>query len=614
MKKVIISLLVFTVLLMGLIIPMTTGAVPASGISATKTTVSPGDTLTVSLTVPGTQTLISDMTLKMTFNKDAFEVTSIDASAITGMTKTAATVSEANANGAVAAVYGSENYEADVSIASGVTLSATFTVKADAAPDAYNFAVSNDFAVSSLDGMGMPDPVLTYADVTNKSVTVTVQSAATTYTVTFAANGGSGNMTAVEGVSGTYILPQCGFTAPTDKQFKCWSVGGEEKYVGYDITVTEDTVVTALWKNQTFDVNFYLSPTATTPLFGLSIEKGSCVPKPEDPEQDDFTFGGWCIDKACQNVYDFSAPVTENLNLYAKWVPVVATYTVSFVANGATGNMTPVSGISGNYELPACTFTAPANKQFKCWSVGGKEKAAGDTVNVTADTVVTAIWEDIPHVHNLSHVPAKSATATEAGNQEYYVCTGCGKWFADALGQEEITYHSSVIIPPTGSADPAEYHVTDGADSEWTEKSGKDVVIATDADPDKVVSVKVDGTELSQDDYTIDAVTGKVSVRPGFLNGLTVGKHTVTIVLNDGEATTDVTVTAAPQNSGTNSGNGDNTTTDTGTQNASSGTDSGTGSPKTSDNSHIEFWIVALILSVIAIAGLGFFLKKKKTV
>ena len=54
-------------------------------------------------------------------------------------------------------------------------------------------------------------------------------------------------------------------------------------------------------------------------------------------------------------------------------IPVV-TYTVSFAANGGTGTMTAATGISGNYTLPACTFTAPAGKQFKAWSVGGVEK------------------------------------------------------------------------------------------------------------------------------------------------------------------------------------------------------------------------------------------------
>ena len=72
------------------------------------------------------------------------------------------------------------------------------------------------------------------------------------------------------------------------------------------------------------------------------------------------------------------------------------TYTVSFAANGGTGTMADATGVSGEYELPACTFTAPSGKQFKAWSVGGVEKAAHEKITVTADTTVTAVWETIP--------------------------------------------------------------------------------------------------------------------------------------------------------------------------------------------------------------------------
>ena len=71
-------------------------------------------------------------------------------------------------------------------------------------------------------------------------------------------------------------------------------------------------------------------------------------------------------------------------------------YTITFDANDGTGIMADVTGVSGEYTLPANGFTAPAGKQFKAWSVGGVEKAAGDKITVTANTTVTAIWEPIP--------------------------------------------------------------------------------------------------------------------------------------------------------------------------------------------------------------------------
>ena len=76
--------------------------------------------------------------------------------------------------------------------------------------------------------------------------------APTTYTVTFDANGGTGTMaTATDLTAGTeYTLPACGFTAPADKEFDAWSVGGVNKAVGEKITITGNVEVTALWKDK----------------------------------------------------------------------------------------------------------------------------------------------------------------------------------------------------------------------------------------------------------------------------------------------------------------------------------------------------------------------------
>ena len=119
----------------------------------------------------------------------------------------------------------------------------------------------------------------------------------------------------------------------------------------------------------------------------------------------------------------------------------VTTYTVSFDANGGTGTMADVTGISGEYTLPENGFTAPDGKQFKAWSVGGSEKAVGDKITVTADTTVTAVWETIPagHTCDIKSVAKVNPSCTEGGKEAYYKCEGCGKFYEDALGTKEIT-------------------------------------------------------------------------------------------------------------------------------------------------------------------------------
>lgn len=89
--------------------------------------------------------------------------------------------------------------------------------------------------------------------------------------------------------------------------------------------------------------------------------------------------------------------------------PAPTTYTVTYDANGGNGTMNAATGIYGDYTLPTCTFTAPAGKQFKAWSVGSEEKAAGAVIAVSADITVTALWEDI------SYSITGSVTDTSAG-------------------------------------------------------------------------------------------------------------------------------------------------------------------------------------------------------
>ena len=71
----------------------------------------------------------------------------------------------------------------------------------------------------------------------------------TTYTIHFDANGGSSSMADVTTDDTKYTLPENSFTAPTGKQFKCWSVNGVEMQVGAQIDLTFDVTIKAVWEN-----------------------------------------------------------------------------------------------------------------------------------------------------------------------------------------------------------------------------------------------------------------------------------------------------------------------------------------------------------------------------
>ena len=77
-------------------------------------------------------------------------------------------------------------------------------------------------------------------------------------TITFNAGGGSGSMDSVTVKAGAnYILPDCGFTAPADQEFKAWEISGTEYKVGDSYTVLGDTEIKALWENSVITPTTY---------------------------------------------------------------------------------------------------------------------------------------------------------------------------------------------------------------------------------------------------------------------------------------------------------------------------------------------------------------------
>ena len=87
--------------------------------------------------------------------------------------------------------------------------------------------------------------------------------------------------------------------------------------------------------------------------------------------------------------------------------PVVEKVTVSFDANGGTGEMAAVEAEKGEYTLPANGFTAPADKVFGGWEITvmvsygqwsfpqTQVKQPGEKINLTENITIKANWKAI---------------------------------------------------------------------------------------------------------------------------------------------------------------------------------------------------------------------------
>ncbi|MDU1641895.1 SpaA isopeptide-forming pilin-related protein [Peptoniphilus harei] len=95
-----------------------------------------------------------------------------------------------------------------------------------------------------------------------------------------------------------------------------------------------------------------------------------------------------------ENVFSFTMPDKDVIvtNTFEKTKGDV---TIFFNAgNGGSGTMQSRTVPQGSYKLPNPTFTAQAGKEFKAWKVNGKEYQPGETIQVSANTTLTALWKD----------------------------------------------------------------------------------------------------------------------------------------------------------------------------------------------------------------------------
>ena len=294
----------------------------------------------------------------------------------------------------------------------------------------------------------------------------------TTYTVSFNANGGSGEMTPVSGVSGSYTLPENGFTAPEGKQFKGWARSADGEVLTAPIEVTADITLYAIWEDipaVTHTVSFNANGGSGSMADVTEVSGTYTLPACTFTAPAGKQFKGWATSASGAVIAGTSIEVTANTTLYAVWEDIPAvTYTVSFDANGGSGSMADVTGISGTYTLPACTFTAPTGKQFKGWATSASGAViAGTTIEVTANTTLYAIWRNI----------SSGGTGSGGGVTTYSITV------KDAKNGDVTASHKSAAKGAlvTLTVDPDKGYVLDtltvldGKDKEikLTEKNGK---------------------------------------------------------------------------------------------------------------------------------------------
>ena len=246
-------------------------------------------------------------------------------------------------------------------------------------------------------------------------------------TITFNAGGGSGSMEPVTVKAETnYILPECGFTAPADQEFKAWEIGGTEYKVGDSYTVNGDIEIKALWKNSvitpsTYTVTVGNDGNGTGTASPSTAAAGTTITLTATPNKG-YHFKEWQVISGGVTIKNNKFTMPDN-NVEVKAIfeedtppaPTEHTVTVTSGGNG-TASASPAKAAAG----AEITLSAKPNKgyHFKEWEVisGGVTIKNNKFIMPSANVEVKAIFEeDVPALQYKDAdktTPAPAATAT----------------------------------------------------------------------------------------------------------------------------------------------------------------------------------------------------------
>ena len=138
-------------------------------------------------------------------------------------------------------------------------------------------------------------------------------------------------------------------------------------------------------------------------------------------------------------------------------------FTFNYLGGNRDGGDTPAWKLSNTFDYIkvtlgddhthtyGTTYSSDSTGHWKtcteCGANGEFSKHTGGTATCTAKAVCETC--DQPYgelgAHKLTKTDAKAATCTEAGNEVYWTCSGCGKYFSDENGTNKIEKDSWVL-------------------------------------------------------------------------------------------------------------------------------------------------------------------------
>ena len=265
---------------------------------------------------------------------------------------------------------------------------------------------------------------------------------------------------------------------------------------------------------------------------------------------------------------------------------------------------------NNSFTMPNEALTVTA-KWIECPHDGDKETRnakeatcteagySGDVYCLVCNEMITKGHDINMASHKLNYIPKTDATVTETGNDEYWQCTVCDKYFSDAEGTNEITDLEGWKAGD-GKIDKLPPEIIEGKGQSITEGEKKALSFTSNAAYSDFIRVELDGSELSEENY--EKAEGSIIIKldADYVATLPAGEHTIGIVSESGTATTTFTVAekAAPG------------TSDDSDRDSKADADK---NAKTGDDTNLALWLALMILAGAGIAGTTVYTRRKRT-
>ncbi|MBQ2503141.1 MAG: hypothetical protein II528_02325, partial [Lachnospiraceae bacterium] len=236
-------------------------------------------------------------------------------------------------------------------------------------------------------------------------------------------------------------------------------------------------------------------------------------------------------------------------------------------------------------------------------------KGSGATLTITGDgdyADFSAVQVDGTNIDAANYSVVEGSTVVTLTNA-YLESLGNGSHTFTIVWVDGTASTTLTVQAANGSADPGNstgYTITSGAGGTWTKGSGGTYSFTGSGPLSEFAGIKVDGTTVGASNYSATTSPTIITLSNAYLESLSVGTHSVTVVWTGGTATANFTVAAAgttgKDSTGTTSKTTTTTTTKTSTGTGTSHTKDST--PKTADFSIDPRYFLALGVMLAGIA------------